>query len=41
MAQWPLARKRELADVVIENRGSREALVQRLNALWASTAFNS
>ena len=40
-AQWPLARKRELADVVIENRGSREALVQRLNALWASTPFNS
>ena len=39
-AQWPLTRKRELADVVIENRGSREALLQRVNALWASTSLN-
>jgi len=29
-AQWPLARKRTLADVVIENRGAAERLGERL-----------
>ena len=30
-AQWPLSRKRELADVVIDNRGSADALIDQLN----------
>ena len=31
-AQWPLARKRPLADVVLDNRGSPEALDQQITA---------
>ena len=31
-AQWPLAQKRELADRVISNRSTNEALAQRLAA---------
>ena len=30
-AQWPLQRKRTLADVVINNRGSTDALIDQLN----------
>ena len=30
-AQWPLSRKRALADVVINNRGSGDALIDQLN----------
>ena len=30
-AQWPLERKRQLADVVINNRGSADALIDQIN----------
>jgi len=30
-AQWPLSRKRTLADVVINNRGTNDALIDQLN----------
>jgi dephospho-CoA kinase len=32
-AQWPLARKRDLADVVIDNRGSAEQLARQVSEL--------
>jgi dephospho-CoA kinase len=34
-AQWPLAKKRRFADVVIENNGSRRALAAQIKKLWA------
>ncbi|MDA7437721.1 dephospho-CoA kinase [Synechococcus sp. AH-601-P06] len=32
-AQWPLSRKRQLADVVINNRGTEQNLITQLQAL--------
>jgi dephospho-CoA kinase len=32
-AQWPLSRKRKLADVVIDNRGKEQSLKDQLQAL--------
>jgi len=34
-AQWPLIRKMQQADVVIENNGSRRALAAQIKKLWA------
>ena len=33
-AQWPLARKRALADRLIDNRGQPEALVEQIETAW-------
>ncbi len=37
-AQWPLARKRQLADVVIDNSGAPEDLIERLEAALSPSA---
>jgi len=37
-AQWPLARKRPLADVVIDNRGEAEALARKVDQALDSRA---
>ena len=37
-AQWPLARKRELADRLIDNRGDRAALTAAVQAVLTSSA---
>jgi dephospho-CoA kinase len=33
-AQWPMARKRDLADLLIDNRGEPSALAQATAAAW-------
>ena len=35
-AQWPLARKRPLADVLIDNRGTAEQLAERVAGILAA-----
>ncbi len=36
-AQWPLSRKRELADVLIDNRGTKEKLREQLQAMFSNS----
>ncbi|NQV10189.1 MAG: dephospho-CoA kinase [Cyanobacteria bacterium] len=36
-AQWPLARKRGLADVLIDNRGGEAELIERVRRHWLKT----
>ena len=37
-AQWPLARKRELADVLINNRGGEAELIEQVQRHWFSAS---
>ena len=39
-AQWPLARKRALATVVLDNRGAPEALDEQVDAALSPSAFD-
>jgi dephospho-CoA kinase len=35
-AQWPLARKKQLADLLVDNNGTRDQLRERVLQLWDS-----